>query len=179
MPPSFPESLIPVYGPVAQANYDFSQGSWGWGMANVGLAALDGIPLRSAESHSQQGAWKFGSHTWDATRKWLTKCGWREFKGQEMHHWAILQNGWGKYMPDWLKNQPWNLMGMPDAAFHDALHGMGEDPFNFAERLWYGTPNWLAAGMGSAAGREANWMFNAGTSSENSVNSPPFYVLLQ
>jgi RHS repeat-associated protein len=174
--PSFLESLVPVYGPMAQSEYDFSQGNWGWGFANGALAVSDTIPLRSAANAFSKGAWKFGSHTWDATRKWLTKCGWRQFRGQQMHHWAIPQGGWGKYLPNWLKNQPWNLMGMPDAAFHGGLHGVGPEAFDFGERLWYGTPNWLAAGMGSVAGREANWMFNDGAS-ENAVNSPSSYVL--
>lgn len=161
---------------MAQSEYDFSQGNWGWGLANEALAISDTIPLRSAASALGKGVWKFGSHTWSATGKWLTKCGWREFKGQHMHHCFVPQGGWGKYIPNWLKNQPWNLMGMPDAAFHQALHDTGRDPFDLLGRLWNGTPNWLAAGMGSLAGREANWTFN-NSASENSVNSPSIYVL--
>lgn len=71
----------------------------------------------------------------------------------------FLETLGGRNVPEWLKNQPWNLMGMPNQEFHQALHGLGE--MNFAERLWYGTPNWVAAGMASTAGREANWVFNA------------------
>ena len=110
----------------AQASYDFGEGNWGWGTFNLALAVSDAIPLRSLGDAVGKGLWKTGSHTWDATRKWLTKCKWREFPGQEAHHWAIPRSGWGSFVPDWLKNQPWNLTWMPDRTFHNALHGIGK-----------------------------------------------------
>jgi RHS repeat-associated protein len=165
-PPPTWLTFVPMFGPASQAGYDFTHGHPVWGVVNEAMAFLDAIPLRSASGAVSKGAWKFGSHTWDATRKWLTKCGWREFKGQEMHHWAVPQNGWGEFLPKWFKNQPWNLSSMPSAAFHDALHGAGPDAFNFGERLWYGTPDWLAAGMASTAGREANWAFGPDNSGD-------------
>lgn len=170
--PHFPENndppptwvtLLPIAGSGAQASYDFKQGNWGWGMFNLGLAAADIVPVRSATTGLAKGGWKFGSHTWDAVRKWLTRKGWRECPGQPVHHWGIPREGWGSNIPDWLKNQPWNIMGVPDREFHNALHGVGRNPFTFGERLWYGTPDWLKAGAFSFGGREANWMFNPGS----------------
>jgi hypothetical protein len=168
--PHFPENneppptwitLMPIAGSAAQASYDYKQGNWGWGTFNMGLAASDIIPVRSAVGGLSKGGWKLGSHTWPATRIWLRKC-WQEFKGQEFHHWGIPQGGWGRDVPEWFKNQPWNLMPMPNQEFHQALHGLGE--MDFGERLWYGTPDWLRAGAFSVGGREANWMFNDGAS---------------
>ncbi len=169
--PHFPENneppptwvtLMPIAGSGAQASYDFKQGNWGWGTFNLALAASDIVPVRSATTGLAKGGWKSGSHTWNATRKWLNKC-WREFKGQEMHHWAIPREGWGANIPEWLKNQPWNLTGMPNEVLHDALHGFGQAPFSFGERLWFGTPDWFKASAFSLGGREANWMFNPGS----------------
>jgi hypothetical protein len=62
-------------------------------------------------------------------------------------------------------------MAMPDAAFHDALHGFGT--FSLPERLWHGSPVWFRAGLLSTAGREGNWLFNEG-GSEAPVFAPPF-----
>jgi RHS repeat-associated protein len=179
-PPPVWLTFVPMLGPTAQATYDYSQGHWIWGTLNAGVAVSDLIPARSLAGGLFQGLWKFGSHTWDATRKWLTRRGWRKCPGKEMHHWAIPQGGWGEAAPDWLKNQPWNLMDMPDAVFHDALHGMGEAPFNFWERGWYGTPDWLKAGVFSLGGREASWLFNGGGSGTpgSSDRSPVEQLLL-
>ncbi len=93
-----------------------------------------------------------GSQTWDAHRKWLTNTGVREFSGQNFHHWLLEQNrGLGEYVPDWIKNQRWNLMPM-ERSLHTWLHnGAGT-----WEKLWYGTPTWFKAVVGSAFGRVAN-----------------------
>jgi RHS repeat-associated protein len=151
--PGFWEGLIPVWGSGKQAWYDFEQGKWGWGAFNTALAISDVIPIRAAAGAAGKGLWKCGSHTWKATSKWLTKTGWREFKGQEMHHWLVPQGGWGGKVPDAIKNQPWNLMPMSDAAFHDALHGGGEYAMTFMERMWYGTPTSAKALGFSVGGR--------------------------
>jgi RHS repeat-associated protein len=142
----FWEGLIPVWGSGKQAYQDFRCGKWFWGSLNTLVAISDVVPIRAAIGAAGKGVWKAGSHTWGATSKWLTKTGWREYKDQEVHHWAIPQNTWGSNVPEWFKNQPWNLMPTPNDLFHDALHGVGENSFNFAERLWYGTPKSLKAG---------------------------------
>ena len=161
----FWEGLIPVWGSGMQACEDFEAGRWGWGTFNTAVAVSDVIPIRAAAGAVSKGVWKCGSHTWSATSKWLTKCSWREFKGQEMHHTFIPRNDWGKNVPDWLKNQPWNLMPMKNQVFHDAVHGVGDAPFNLGQRLWYGMPTWFNAGAFSMGGKEANWLGNGGGAS--------------
>jgi hypothetical protein len=156
--PGFLEGMIPIWGSGKQAIHDFQQGKWGWGTFNTALAASDLFLVGAATGAVEKGIWKIGSHTWSATSKWLTSTGWREFTGQPMHHWAIPQGEWGRYIPDTIKNQPWNLMNMPDRAFHNALHGIGRTPFSFAERLWYGTPAWFRAGVFSTLGRETDML---------------------
>lgn len=49
-------------------------------------------------------------HSWDATSKWMNKERIQTLSaGQNRHHWLLERNqGIGKNMPDWLKNQPWN-----------------------------------------------------------------------
>jgi len=99
-----------------------------------------------------KGAWKLGSNTWGATRKWLGKNEMAE-PGQEVHHWLIPQGGWGESIPDMIKNQPWNLMPMESQAFHNSVHGIGKDPFGLLGRYWYGSPDWAKAAAGSVGGR--------------------------
>jgi RHS repeat-associated protein len=152
--PGFFEGLIPVWGPAKQAIADFSCGKLGWGSFNILLAASDVIPVRSLVAGAAKGSWKLGSHTWGATSKWLTRTGRRQFKWQEFHHWLIPRNGpIGRRIPDWLKNQPWNLMPMPSSQFHIALHGKGPNAFGLGKRLWYGNPSWFKALAASTAGR--------------------------
>ncbi|HTM09324.1 MAG TPA: RHS repeat-associated core domain-containing protein, partial [Verrucomicrobiae bacterium] len=154
--PGFWEGMIPIWGSGKQAINDFEQGKWGWGTFNTAMAVSDVFLVKAAGSAVGKGIWKFGSHTWPATSKWLTNTGWREFAGQPMHHWMIPQNEWGTYIPNAIKNQPWNVMGMPDHIFHNAVHGLGENAFGPIGRLWYGTPGWFKAGTFSTLGRAAN-----------------------
>jgi hypothetical protein len=96
-------------------------------------------------------AFKSGSHTWKATRSWLGRTG-QAAKGQEVHHWMLQRNqGLGKYFPNSVKNQPWNLMPMPSRAFHQSLHGNGT--MNLVERVWHGTPTWFKSATVSGGGR--------------------------
>lgn len=136
-------SLIPVLDPGWAAINDFQTGNWGWGIVNTAIAASDVFLVKSlAVAVGKVGARGLakvtGSHTWDATRKWWTRTGWREFKGQHAHHWLIPRNRWGKWIPGFIKNQPWNLMGMPNAAFHAMLGGLAAE--GIAARLWFGSP---------------------------------------
>ena len=68
-----------------------------------------------------------------------------------MHHWLFKQNtGLGKYVPDVIKNQPWNLMPMKSPRIHYlADHG------NILQKFWYGTPRGAKAFLGSTVGRTA------------------------
>jgi len=56
--------------------------------------------------------------------------------------------------PNWLKNQPWNLMPMESKAFHLALHGAGE--MGLLDRLFFGSPAWAKLLGLDAAGKIAN-----------------------
>jgi RHS repeat-associated protein len=45
--PSFGKSLIPIFGSWQNANYNFNQGTWGWGIFYTILAATDVLLVRS------------------------------------------------------------------------------------------------------------------------------------
>jgi RHS repeat-associated protein len=164
--PGFGESLIPVWGSARQAGVDFSCGRWIRGAFNTGLAISDIFLVKSLATAAGKGLFKIGgSHTWKQTSKWLTTTGWREFKGQPFHHWLIPQSGWGEVVPDVVKNQPFNLMGIAgedaDAAraMHNAIEGKGPQAMNLPERLWNGSPFWFKNALGHAlslAGRQCD-----------------------
>ncbi|SCY35580.1 RHS repeat-associated core domain-containing protein [Desulfoluna spongiiphila] len=156
-PPGFWESMVPVWGSARAAISDFQNGRYIWGTINTVLAISDVFLIKSIVTGVGKGAFKVGSHTWTATSKWLSKSGWRQYKGQHMHHWLFHRNqGLGKYVPDVIKNQPWNLMAMPNAIFHMSIHGKGKAPFNAAEKIWHGTPRWFKAMLFSGSVRVAN-----------------------
>ncbi|WP_175361142.1 RHS repeat-associated core domain-containing protein [Bradyrhizobium sp. STM 3843] len=78
-------------------------------VAEVGLSLIGGGLAGGLE----KGAFRFkdfGSHTWDATRKWMNTEGIQLLEdGQARHHWLFERNqGIGRIVPDWIKNQPWN-----------------------------------------------------------------------
>jgi hypothetical protein len=125
------------------------------------------IPIRAVGGAVGKFGWKGlakigGSHTWSATGKWLTRTGWRQFAGQELHHWLVPRKTWGKLIPDAIKNQPWNLLGMPDdlGVLHDAIHGTGKLEMGIAGRLWYGSPLWAKGLLGSGVGRAIDAFFD-------------------
>lgn len=101
----------------------------------------------------------------EGVREWLGRTGHLE-AGQSGRHWGIPQGGWGKSVPDAIKNQPWNIIGL-DAVTHGRIHGRytvdGVKPprFTAAERVLRGTPNWakvapLTTPAGAARAHEAN-----------------------
>jgi RHS repeat-associated protein len=156
--PDFWPSLIPVYGSVMQARHDFDTDQPVWGSVNTAMAVSDIFLVKSIAKGVAVGACKTGSHTWGATRRWLGKTGFAG-KGQPVHHWFLERGeGLGKYVPDWIKNQPWNLMTLPDQATHIAIHGKGAQAMNIGEQLWFGTPQWFKAFFvsGATRGAEAN-----------------------
>jgi RHS repeat-associated protein len=153
--PGFGESLIPIWGSGRQSIHDFQCGHYVWGTINAALAISDVFLVKSLFSAAAkvgvEGLVKVGgSHTWDATRTWMTREGWRDFPGQNFHHWAIPQGGWGEAVPDVIKNQPWNIMRMT-AEDHTALHQM-----EGAARVLNGTPTWAKVAAADAAGKAAN-----------------------
>jgi hypothetical protein len=99
-----------------------------------------------------------GSTTRAAIRSWACRKGLAK-GGEILHHCFIAVNSpTGRRIPEVIKNQPWNLLkvvagkGRSAMEFHQALHGVGTDPFNAMERLLFGTPHWSKAAVVSTAG---------------------------
>jgi hypothetical protein len=83
-----------------------------------------------------------GYWDWTNVRQRLGNFGWAE-AGQDVHHWLIPRNSWGRNIPDVVKNRKWNLMRMPSRSEHFRVHGWsfdGQPGFNLSTRLWRGTP---------------------------------------
>ena len=154
------ESAIPVWGSGREAINDFQTGHYVWGTVNTAMAISDVFLVKAvftgAGRIAAKTAWKTGVNNWKATRSWIGRRGLAR-KGQQVHHWLLHRNqGIGKYAPDWLKNQPWNLMNMENNYIHSLIHGMqGEDAFNLLEKVYHGTPQWFKAATGSLGGRAA------------------------
>lgn len=90
-------------------------------------------------------------------RQWMGDMGFAE-KGQPVHHALIPQNGWGKRIPDFIKNQPANLKPtdtLTHTRIHSASRKFGLPRFNALERYLKGTPTWWKAANGSALGHAA------------------------
>ncbi len=158
--PGTAESLIPVWGSAREAIADYNEGDMVGAVANGALALTDltgeGYVLKSIGKGGLKVA---GSHAWKDTRKWLGPEGQALLaKGQHGHHWLIPQNGWGKKVPEAIKNQPWNVMPMPNSQTHARLHGkLGDMPkFNALERYVQGTPAWWKVQNGVWATHAAN-----------------------
>jgi hypothetical protein len=130
-----------------------------------GVLALSDLFLAGALAKGvAKGAIKTAApHVWrpppsmgEGARAWLGRKGYLK-PGQHGHHWAIPQNGWGRNVPDAIKNQPWNIKPMPSAEVHGRITGSykGKSQFNAPQRYWYGTPAWSKVGTGSAVGHPA------------------------
>lgn len=154
--PGFWESMIPIWGSGKAAYVNFYNGNYGWGTFYVALAVSDVFLVSSLWKGVAKGAWKTGSHTWGATRKWLFKRGYAK-RGEHVHHWLIHQKTGKKYHIEWLVNQPWNLKTFKNRALHERFGHMhmfeGENPGNILQHIWYGTPMWPKATSGSYGGR--------------------------
>ena len=161
-PVSTGESFVPVWGSGRQAINDFYEGRYVWGSVNTVMAVSDIFLIKTTASMLEKGAWKVGSHTWGATRKWLGKHGYAE-AGEHVHHGIIPRGEWGSKVPDWFKNQPWNLKPLDPPAGIDAntWHRMveGKEPgLTALGRWWEGTPDWLRFTEISGGGRIGNVM---------------------
>ena len=156
------ESFVPIWGSGRQAVNDFSEGRYVWGSVNTVMAVSDIFLIKTVATIGAKGAWKAGSATWGATRKWFGKKGYAK-AGQHVHHGVIPRGGWGKSVPDVIKNNPFNLKPLdpPSGVSMDAWHKMVEGKLpglNPAERWWHGTPDWLRYAEISGAGRIGNAM---------------------
>jgi hypothetical protein len=142
--PGFAESLFPVWGSAREAWADHKDGHDALAVVNGALALSDLSLGSEIAKGAAKGGLKFaGSNTWNATRKWMGKNGFLD-AGQHGHHWLIPQNGWGKDIPDIVKNQPWNIKGMPSPEIHGRIHGAygGKPQFNLLQQLHFGMPTW-------------------------------------
>lgn len=160
--PGFAESLIPVWGSGREAVADFQEGDYAGAALNGALAASDLFVAGSvAKGLAKGGMYALKAsqsaaknpYAWKPVRKWMGDEGLLA-SGQHGHHWLIPQNRWGKNVPDWIKNHPLNIKGMPDATTHGRMeHRVGDLPrFNPAQRYWYGTPAWAKVATGAAVG---------------------------
>lgn len=160
--PGDAESLIPVWGSAREAMADGLEGDVvGAGLnaalalsdLTVGGAAAKGL-VKGGVFIAKAGTKRAAPYGWKGNvRTWMGEKGHLE-KGQPGHHWAIPQNGWGKDVPDWIKNQPWNIKGMPSAEVHGRIHGpYGQKPqYGVVERYVRGTPTWSKAATISTVG---------------------------
>jgi hypothetical protein len=156
-------SAIPVVGPAWDLAADIQQKRYGHAAIDVGVGLLDASFAKAAV----KGAGKVlagkafyrpvkvlkDPYNWkERVRPWMGEKGHLK-EGQHGHHGLIPQNGWGKAVPNKIKNQPWNIKPMPDAATHMKIHGLfGHPKFNPLERYWHGTPGWWKKANGSVAG---------------------------
>ena len=142
------EGLIPIWGAGRAVYIDIQEQKYASAALNGAAAASDVFLFRALASAAAKGLWKVGgSHTWKATSSWLTESGWRKYPYQEFHHWLIPRAGWGRRVPDWVKNQPWNLRPFaPQSPWHDAIHGGGPyRAFKWPARIVLGVPGWAQA----------------------------------
>lgn len=164
------EGLIPVWGPGREAIADAFDGDYLGAIGNGALAVADLSGGAAITRSALRGAiirpiskatGKTQTHAWSRMREDMGKSenGKAQLleKGQHGHHWLIPhKEGLGKFVPNVIKNQPWNITPMPSAEVHGRIHGRykGKPRFNPAERIWYGTPRWskVAAGGGGAHG---------------------------
>jgi hypothetical protein len=97
--------------------------------------------------------------------RWLLEQGYRA-ADELVHHWAFARNeGIGRLVPDFIKNQPWNYLRLAqDSPIHQLLHRQGNLYRRLGERslgrvhqelaiLWHGTPTWFKAHWLSIQGR--------------------------
>jgi len=114
-----------------------------WG--RVGLSLVGGSTLKFFKTGSHM-IKRSGSHTWGATKKWMARKGIKKINPdvQDRHHWLFQQNqGIGKYVPDIIKNQPWNIN--PVSKELNALLNNAKLP------AWFGAPDWAFGAAGGGA----------------------------
>lgn len=117
-----------------------------------------------------ENSWKFvnvskrmHSKSWDLSAK-----------GEHLHHWLIPNNGWGKHVPDYIKNTPWNLNSIPKDV-HGMIHGTikGGKKYSIIESIYYQTPAWAKTttiGVGGSLIVNTSRISSGGTSSGTTYN---------
>ncbi len=157
------ESMIPVWGSGKEALADFEVGNYGGAAFNAGMAVSDAFLAKAVASGLAKGGLKLaGPHVWrtkpweagQGARQWMGRQGFVK-PGQPAHHWIFEQKS---SVPEFIKNQPPFIKAMKDALQHGRIHGAYTSkgtrlpPFNLAQRLWFGTPQWAKAAYVSSAG---------------------------
>jgi hypothetical protein len=158
-------NFVPFYGPGRNAIDDFQNDRYWSGGINAGIAISDVFLIRSlliGVTRGGIGALAKGNQAWlgrnaaKAYRPYYGKAGYAQ-PYQELHHWLIQRNGpVGRYVPNSVKNQMWNLIPMSrsNPAIHQALHGKGIlKTWRVPLTLYHGTPTYLKAAPGSIGGR--------------------------
>lgn len=140
-------SYIPLIGSGRDAYEDFQNGRYGWAAFNTIMAISDIFLVKAlfvaGGKIAAKTAFKTGVHSWRATRAWLGQTGQAQYR-QHVHHWLLHQKqGLGKHAPEWLKNQPWNLMPMKNEGMHYLLHNAKTSIFY---KFYHGTPQWFKTG---------------------------------
>lgn len=141
--PGLAESFVPVWGSAREAVADAYEGDVVGAVVNTGLALSDLAPGGYAVKAGAKGLGKAGSQTWGATRKWMGRSGMLGH-GQHGHHGIIPNNGWGKQVPDFIKNHPANITATRAPSDHMRIHGRykGQPQYGILERYWRGSPDW-------------------------------------
>jgi hypothetical protein len=117
--------------------------------ASLGLGASAG-----ARELGKSGAFiRDADKSWDTLRKRKVFQEMRDAYAKEkglgkgevdLDHWLIPnQDRWGKHIPDWIKNQPWNLK--PQASPFNRFEKYQMNPLL---RAWLETPDWFKASLG-------------------------------
>ena len=171
--PGLAESLVPVWGSAREAVADAYEGDVAGAVLNGALAGPVVFLAGAVVKGGGKGALKIaGPHAWKGrkgVRAWMGEKG-HLAPGQHGHHWAIPQNGWGKPVPDFIKNQPWNINPMKDPTIHMRMDKswLGAPRLTLPQRLWYGPPTWAKVGSGAAVGHPT-----AAAKAASERDSPP------
>jgi hypothetical protein len=164
LPDAITAGLVDALGAPRRARERWVAGDQGGAMLQ-GLIDAPGLYFDGAliKGLLKKGGFKFSAPfewskpPWEqaGASKWLKESGFVN-PFEHGHHWAIPQNGWGKIIPDFIKNQPWNIKGM-DVVPHRRTHGRAKvegqwlPEFNALEKLWFSTPAYFKALIGKGA----------------------------
>ena len=147
--PSFGESLVPILGPARAACNAFAEGRIAWGLLDAAVAVSDVAIASAVVKGLSRGAVKLGhTYTWNVVGPWYRRTR-SVADGVDAHHWLIPKGS--RLVPDWIKNQPWNLVPVPTALHIGGIHRTQSGLLNVPE-LVYGTPTWFKASAVSLTG---------------------------
>lgn len=168
--PSFGESWIPVWGAARSVVADLHEGDYLGAGINAVLSAADLQMLKSALAGAKVGVKISGPMEWDPKpskwvrhkdtrevldrgyRDWYGKRGYLS-KGQDGHHSLIPKRI--KWVPDFIKNGPWNILPMESSDIHQRIHRRykGMPRFGLLERYERGIMPWAKSAGVEIVGR--------------------------